>query len=313
MSIPRIDLMQFKQGSANDRIHFVETLGQSLQSFGFFKLTGHGLNKSLVAETYLAHERFFALDEGLKIPYDRAKGGQRGYTPFGREKAKDSQEPDLKEFFHVGQELASNDPYFDVYGHNIWPDEVPEMKALSNQLFAAMEAIASDLLIALAIYFDIDEGVFANMMVNGNHVLRSIHYPPITDHHNTNAIRAAAHEDINLITLLIESKGQGLELLTADGNWLPIDALEGDIVVDSGDMLSRVCNGEVPSTTHRVVNPPGHANVSRYSMPFFVHPFPSCDLTVLDRFVSAEKPAQFPPTTAHAFLTERLKQIGLIS
>ena len=275
-------------------------------------MEGHHLDPQLIQDTYAQFRAFFALDEAIKRKYDRAEGGARGYTPFGREHAKDTPHPDLKEFWHVGQEAQAS-KYRDFYPANLWPDELPELKPLAMRLYRSLEACATLLLQALAEYFELPKEIFASMIVDGNSVLRPIHYPPVTEGQNPNSVRAAAHEDINLITLLVESQGSGLEVLTRNGTWLAVDALEGDIVVDSGDMMSRITNGIVPATTHRVINPDPTQNISRYSMPFFIHPYADCSLAVMERFVSPDRPARTPPITAQEFLDQRLREIGLKS
>lgn len=312
MKISRIDLNDYLKGDDQAKAAFVKTMGDSLLNTGFFILGGHGLDKELIHNVYEDFERFFALPEDVKKKYDTVKGGARGYTPFGREHAKDQSLPDLKEFWHVGQELAETHPYYHEYPANVWPEELPRLQKDAVALFKAFENCASTLLIALAQYFELPDGTFSEMMRDGNHVMRVIHYPPLSKEMPEGAVRAAAHEDINLITLLIESKGQGLEILTQEGDWQAVGALAGDIVVDSGDMLSRCTNGVIPATTHRVVNPPEGKNESRYSMPFFVHPYSRCDLDVMERFVTPDRQAQFPPITAGEFLEQRLREIGLI-
>ena len=310
--VPRIQLCDYTKGTEAERKAFVKALGDGLCHFGFLAVGGHGLEEELVHDNYNLFQDFFALDEPIKKKYDVVAGGQRGYTPFGVEKAKDQKVPDLKEFWHIGQELPEGHEYRSHYPDNVWPDELPQMKPKTLKLFHQLEECARTLLHALADYFELPQKTFSDMMERGNSIFRVIHYPPLSEAMPVGAIRAAAHEDINLITLLTESKGSGLEILTQDNEWLPVHALEGDIIVDSGDMLSRVTNGVVPATTHRVVNPPGDKNEARYSMPFFVHPFASCDLTVMDRFTSEENPAKWSPITANDFLNQRLAEIGLL-
>jgi isopenicillin N synthase-like dioxygenase len=308
-TIPTLDLAQYTAGSIPDRTDFVRTLGEGLVEFGFLNVEGHGIDTSAVRATYALWQRFFQLPEEIKKKY-AGGDGSRGFTPFGVEHAKDQPLPDLKEFWHVGQEPPPGHPLAAEYPPNVWPDEIPELRDPTLRLYKSLEQVAENLLRALAEFFDLPRETFASMMAMGNSVLRIIHYPPVAPELEP-AVRAAAHEDINLITLLCEATDSGLEILTRDGSWLPVETGEGQIVVDAGDMLSRVTNGVVPATTHRVVNTEAARNRERYSMPFFVHPYPSCDLTVLDRFVSAERPSQFPPITAGAFLDQRLREIGL--
>ena len=310
--IPHIDLRDYHSHDAQKRTAFVKTLGDGLKEFGFLTVEGHGIDKKLTEAAYQAFEQFFALDEATKKKYAGIRGGARGYTPFGQEHAKDNPYPDLKEFWHVGQMPPADHPLADIYPANVWPQEVPALRDSVERLYTSLEACAHTLLSALEDYFSLPQGRFSSMMKYGNSILRAIHYPPLPAAPPAGSVRAAAHEDINLITLLSESKGSGLEILTHDGRWLAVDALEGDIVVDSGDMLSRVSNGVIPATTHRVVNPEGTKNTSRYSMPFFVHPYPDCDLSVIESFTNDERPALFPPITAQAFLDQRLREIGLL-
>jgi isopenicillin N synthase-like dioxygenase len=308
-TIPTLDLAQYTAGTVPDRTDFVRTLGEGLVEFGFLNVEGHGIDTSAVRATYELWKQFFRLPEETKKKY-AGGDGSRGFTPFGVEHARDQPLPDLKEFWHVGQEPPPGHPLAAEYPLNVWPAEIPELKDPTLRLYKSLEQVAENLLRALAEHFDLPRETFASMMSMGNSVLRIIHYPPVAPELEP-AVRAAAHEDINLITLLCEATDSGLEILTRDGSWLPVETGEGQIVVDAGDMLSRVTNRVVPATTHRVVNPPSGINSDRFSMPFFVHPYPSCDLTVLDRFVSPDRPPQFPPTTAGEFLDQRLREIGL--
>jgi isopenicillin N synthase-like dioxygenase len=309
-NIPTIDLDDYLTGGATARERMVKTLGDGLVEFGFLNVEGHGIDSDLVRGTYDLWQRFFALPEEVKKRYAGVDDGSRGFTPFGVEHAKDSPLPDLKEFWHVGQEPPAGHPLHGVYPGNVWPAEIPEIRQPTQRLYKTLERVAENLLRALADYFELPRETFASMMQVGNSVLRVIHYPPVSPEHDP-AVRASAHEDINLITLLCEATDSGLEILTREGGWLAVETGEGQIVVDAGDMLSRCTNGVVPATTHRVVNPPSAANRERYSMPFFVHPFPSCDLTVKERFVSTDHPPKFPPITAGEFLDQRLREIGL--
>ena len=312
MTIPRVSLQAFLEGDEADRNDFIQTLGEGLCQTGFVVVGGHNLSPELTKESYRLFKRFFALPADDKIKYQCLRSGNRGYSPFGREKAKDASVADLKEFWHVCQEVPEDHEYHPIYSSNFWPREVPELKATALKMYKQFENCARSLLQAFALYFELPQNTFSNMIETGNSVHRIIHYPPLADDTPAGAIRAAAHEDINLMTLLIESDGAGLEILTHENEWIPVESLEGDIIVDTGDMMKRVTNGVVPATTHRVVNPKDGENRSRYSMPFFVHPYPDCDLRVLDRFISADNPPQWPPITAHQFLTKRLKEIGLI-
>lgn len=311
-AIPTIDLSDFTTGTPAERRRLVETLGHGLREFGFLNVEGHRIDADLIRGTYRLWQDFFELDAEKKGRYSGVEGGARGYTPFGVEHAKGRSTPDLKEFWHVGQEDPPQGADLDLYPPNVWPEEVvPGITEPTIRLYKALESVAETLLVALAEYFDLPPDTFAGMMTHGQSILRVIHYPKVEGEVEPGAVRAAEHEDINLITLLCEATEPGLEILTRDGEWLPVQAAPGQIVVDAGDMLSRCTNEVVPATTHRVINPPDAENRDRYSMPFFVHPRPSVDLTIMDRFVSADNPPKYPPITAGEFLAERLREIGL--
>lgn len=310
-TIPTIDLGHYRSDDAAARAQFVKTLGTGFEEFGFLTVEGHGIDQDLIRAVYRDFETFFALPDEVKAKYSGILGGARGFTPFGVEHAKNSSQPDLKEFFHVGQTLPAGHALEGEYPANVWPDEVPDLERNTLALYRGLESVASSILEATAEYFDLPRDRFAGMMKDGNSILRAIHYPPIGEDAPSGAVRAAAHEDINLITLLCEATESGLELLTNEGEWLPIEALSGQIVVDVGDMLSRTTNQVLPATTHRVINAEGSVSRDRYSIPFFVHPYPAADLTVMDRFISDDRPARFEPITAGEFLEQRLREIGL--
>jgi isopenicillin N synthase-like dioxygenase len=310
LTIPSVDLKDYTDGDAATRARLVETLGGGLREFGFLNVGGHGIPQELIRETYELWQRFFELPEDVKRRYAGVVGGARGFTPFGVEHAKNNPTPDLKEFWHVGQELAAGHPYRQDYPDNVWPSEIPDLQERTLSLYRSLERVARALLQALADHFELPRETFSSMMEDGNSVLRVIHYPPVAPGVDP-AVRAAAHEDINLITLLCEATDSGLEILTRDGEWLAVEAPPGQIVVDAGDMLSRFTNEVVPATTHRVVNPPSAVNRERYSMPFFVHPYSACPLDIQERFVSADRPPKYPPITAGEFLDQRLREIGL--
>jgi len=309
-NIPTVDLNDYTSGDAAARSRLIETLGQGLSEFGFLNVEGHGIDSSLIRGTYDLWKRFFELPDEVKRRYAGVEGGARGYTPFGVEHAKDNPLPDLKEFWHIGQEPPEGHPYRQEYPENVWPAEIPEIRQPTQRLYSSLERVAENLLRALAEYFDMPRETFASMMEVGNSILRVIHYPPVRPD-QAPAVRAAAHEDINLITLLCEATDSGLEILTRQGEWMAVETGPGQIVVDAGDMLSRFTNEVVPAATHRVVNPAENAARDRYSMPFFVHPYSACDLTINERFVSADNPRRYPPITAGQFLEQRLREIGL--
>ena len=309
-NIPTVDLNDYTSGGAAVRSRLIETLGEGLQEFGFLNVEGHGIDSSLIRGTYDLWKRFFELPDEVKRQYAGVVGGARGYTPFGVEHAKDNPLPDLKEFWHVGQEPPEGHPFRNEYPANVWPAEIPEIKEPTLRLYTSLERVAENLLRALAEYFDMPRDAFSSMMNVGNSILRILHYPPVKPEYAP-AVRAAAHEDINLITLLCEATDSGLEILTRDGDWMAVETGPGQIVVDAGDMLSRFTNEVIPATTHRVVNPAENAARDRYSMPFFVHPYSSCDLTIPERFTGPDAPPKYPPITAGQFLEQRLREIGL--
>ncbi len=312
--VPLVDLSHYTHGTEKERERFVAVFGEGLREFGFVSVMNHGVDQELIRRTYADVEAFFALPREEKKRYHVPGGaGQRGYTGFGQEHAKNRTIGDLKEFWHVGRELPEGHSHFPRYGRNLWPTEVPTFRQNTLQLFDALDRAASEMLHALADWFAAPRDTFSSMAKDGNSVLRLIHYPPLGNQFEPGAVRAAEHEDINLITLLCEGTAPGLEILTRDGEWLSVDTLQGQIVVDSGDMLSRVTNNVIPATTHRVVNPPSsEQDKTRYSMPFFVHPYPECVLQPLPSTETPDNPAKYPPITADAFLTQRLREIGLI-
>ena len=310
-SIPVANLEDYAAGGAR-RAAFVKTVGDAMVDIGFFALEGHGVDHDLIARAYAVAEQFFKLPEAAKQAYEIPdQGGQRGYISFGREHAKDSKAPDLKEFWHVGQELEPKHPLAKEYPPNVWPKENGAFRDVFLTLFQQLETCSLKLLEACAIYIDERTDRFSSLAKEGNTILRIIHYPPIPASAHPASIRAAAHEDINLITLLCEATAGGLELLERNGKWRQIQALKGQIVVDAGDMLQNITNGFYKSTTHRVVNP-DNSRERRFSMPFFVHPRSEVDLNPLPSCVARTGGKKaFPQITAGAYLAQRLKEIGL--
>lgn len=308
-----LNLKSYTHGNAAERAKFSNEFAAGLKETGFITLEGHGIDPNLIKNNYALFQEFFSLDEETKRKYVTVVSGQRGYTPFGKEHAKNRSVGDLKEFWHVGQELPVGHPLHgtDDYPLNIWVEELPELRKQALNLYYELERVARNMLEALALHFDLRLNFFTDMINNGNHVLRAIHYPLLEEGMDPNAVRAAQHEDINLITLLCEATSSGLELLTREGEWYPVEASKGQIVVDAGDMLQRVTNGVIPATTHRVVNPKGE-NTSRYSMPYFVHPYSAALLETIPACVTEENPEKFEPITAGDFLYERLVEIGLV-
>ena len=309
-TIPLVNLRQFKQGDKAERQAFVEQLGTAFHNIGFVGVTGHGIPKDLIDDFYAAAQRFFALPVETKRQYEVAgAAGQRGYTSFGKEHAKQSQVADLKEFYQIGQEIKDRSD--SAFVPNPEVSEVPEFMSLGSQLYRSFETAGASLLRAIALYLGLDEKYFDQYIEDGMSILRAIHYPPITQEPES-AIRAEQHEDINLITLLVGASAGGLQLQNTDGEWQEIVPENDEIVINVGDMLQRLTNNYLKSTTHRVVNPPREQwHEPRLSIPFFLHPRPEMRLDVLPSTVTAERPQVYDPITAGEYLDERLREIGL--
>ncbi len=298
---------------ARDPDGFAASFGGSFERFGFAMVADHGIDQALIDRAWQATQQLFALpDEDKRRYHVPGGGGARGYTPFGIEIAKDANENDLKEFWHVGRELPAGHRFSDAMAANIWPHAPGDFKDIFLELFAAFDTAGSKLLSAIARYLDLAPNWFDTAVADGNSVLRLLHYPPVSV--DAPGVRAGAHEDINLITLLLGAEEAGLELLDRDGHWLPVKPPAEAMVVNVGDMLQRLTNHVLPSTTHRVVNPPPERRGRpRYSMPFFLHPAPDFIIETLRGTVSAERPNRYPtPISAHDYLHQRLVQIGLI-
>jgi isopenicillin N synthase-like dioxygenase len=304
--VPELSLRDFTGGDDAARAAFSADLMRGLQDYGFVILKDHGVPMELLGRAYTQAEALFALPEPAKRRY---AAGLRGYTPFGTEHAKDSRHPDLKEFWQIGRD-PSPEVADEHLPPNVWPAEVPGFEATFRALFDALDATGRTLLRALAPRLGLAEDHFDPLVRHGTSILRVLHYPPVADDVAPGYVRSAAHEDINFLTIMVAAKGAGLELLDRDGTWLPVETEPTNLIVDSGDMLQRLTNGVIPATTHRVVNPVG-PNVSRYSMPFFMHPSSSVPLDVLPSCRGAG--AKYPPITAGEFLAERLREIGLAS
>ena len=308
LHIPTLDIRRFD----TDRDAFVAELGAAYREWGFAGIRNHGISQDLIDGAYDVFVRFFALPEDAKKRYHiPGSGGARGYTPFGVETAKGAKHFDLKEFWHVGRE-ARDAKYAEVMPENVWPAEVPEFRERALALYGALDALGSRVLSALALHIGLPEHFFADKTNNGNSILRPIHYPPITADDIPN-VRAGAHADINRITLLVGASAAGLEVKSRHGEWVPFTSDADTIVVNIGDMLQRLTNHVYPSTTHRVVNPPGQqARKPRYSTPFFLHPNPDFLIDVLPGCVTADNPSRYPePITAQGYLEERLREIKL--
>ncbi len=308
--VPELSLRDFTDGTAHERRLFIDALIEGFRYFGFIILKDHAVSRELLQRAYAQSKAFFDLPVEEKRDYARGGDGQRGYTPFGKEHAKTSKVGDLKEFWHVGREFPEGSPLATIYPPNVWPAQPADFRATFIELYEALEGAGFAMLEALAPSLGVADDYFARMATNGNSILRLLHYPPIPKDADPNAVRAAAHEDINLITILVAAEGGGLELLDRNGEWLAIDTDPENLIVDAGDMLARITNDVIPATTHRVVNPNG-PNVSRYSMPFFMHPHSAALLECIPDCKGAG--AKYPPITADAFLKQRLKEIGLAS
>ena len=313
-TIPIVDLTDYTNGSQSTKDSFIDAIGKAYEEFGFVSVKNHGIPDEVVDDYYRKVEAFFALVTDQKLKYEiKELAGQRGYTSFGREHAKGSTAPDLKEFWQMGQIVEDNDPIKNQYPDNVQVNEIDNFNELGVSLYKAFEKTGTIMLRAIANYLQIDENYFDKHVHNGNSILRAIHYPPISSE-PASSIRAEQHEDINLITLLVGASAEGLQLLDKQNEWLPITAPEGCIIVNVGDMLQRLTNNKLSSTTHRVVNPKRELwHTHRYSIPFFMHPRSEMDLTCLESCVSAEQPLAYEPITAGAYLTERLIEIGLLS
>lgn len=313
--VPSLDLSDFDSGDPKRKQKFVESLGQAYQNIGFVAIRNHYLSDALSQRLYQVVKGFFALPDQIKQKYEiPGLAGQRGYIGKGKEHAKGRNTGDLKEFYHIGQTVTDNDPIRSEYPENIWPSELPEMKEIGLEVYRQLEKTGVQMLRAIAIHLGLPENYFDARVRHGNSILRPIHYYPIAnpDEVPSDAVRAAEHGDINLITLLMGASADGLQVLRRDGKWIPITALPDQLVVNVGDMLERLTNKKLKSTIHRVVNPPrALMNTPRYSIPFFMHPRSEMSLAALENCVDTNHPKIWSDITAGAFLEERLKEIGL--
>ena len=291
---------------------FADELGQSFVDYGFAIVRDHGIPQELIERAEQLSKRFFALPEEVKRKYlIPGSGGARGYTAFGVETAKGAQAFDLKEFWHVGRELPAGHKFRDVMADNVWPDEIPGFKETYLALYDAFDEAGLKVLRAIARFLEVEEEYFTDTVRDGNSVMRLLHYPA-QDEPTGNHIRAGAHEDINTITLLLGAEEAGLELKTKDGRWIPVSPKEGELVINIGDMLQRLTNGRLRSTSHRVVNPaPDRASHARYSMPFFLHFRPDFLIEALPGTVPPGEQPKWPPISSHEYLQERLREIKL--
>jgi isopenicillin N synthase-like dioxygenase len=312
MGIPSVDLADWMSGDATRRNKFVAELGAAYENIGFVALKNHLIDEETVDLLYKEVKQFFDLPLEVKKKYeDLSIAGQRGYTSFGKEHAKDSNAGDLKEFWHFGQDVEGDDPIRSEYVDNIVVSELPEFNKVGMKAYKDLEETGRQMLRAIALFLGLDELYFDSKIHNGNSILRPIHYPPITSEPKS-AVRAGQHEDINLITLLIGASAEGLQVLNKKNEWVDVTALPDHIVVNVGDMLQRLTNNRLKSTTHRVINPPREKWGSpRYSIPFFLHPRSEMPLDCLPNCINAGEKARYDPITAGEYLNERLAEIGL--
>ena len=311
-NIPSVDLADFTEGNKETKAAFVKELGKAYEEIGFVAVKNHGLSDALCAELYAQVKGFFTLSKEEKEAYEiEGLSGQRGYVSFGKEHAKNKNEGDLKEFWHFGQTVEDNDPIKEEYPDNVQVNELPKFNAVGREVYQKLEATGREMLRAIALHLNLDENYFDAKIHNGNSILRPIHYPPIT-HEPKDAVRAAEHEDINLITLLMGASADGLQVLNKSGEWISVTALPNQIVVNVGDMLQRLTNNKLKSTTHRVVNPPREKwGTSRYSIPFFLHPRSEVSLNCLPSCISESNPKNFSDITAGEYLEQRIIELGL--
>ena len=312
MSIPVVDLADFLSGDVNIKASFVQQLGKAYEDVGFVAVKNHGVPDALISDLYEYVQQFFSLPLDKKSTYEvPGLAGQRGYTSFGREHAKGSDAPDLKEFFQYGQIVEDKAVVSEEYPDNVAVNEVKDFNETLYAAYRNFEKSGKALLQAIALYLNLDEHYFDNYIHNGNSILRCIHYPPITNEPKS-AIRAEQHEDINLITLLVGASADGLQILTKQNEWVGVTSLPEQIVVNVGDMLQRLTNNRLRSTTHRVVNPARDLwHTSRFSMPFFLHPQSEMSLSSLESCIDAQHPKAYDDVTAGEYLDERLGEIGL--
>ncbi len=299
--------------AAVDTPGFAQAIGAAYERYGFVVIRGHGISTALTTDFLQCYKTFFALPDAVKRRYHvPGGGGARGFTPFGIETAKGAVHHDLKEFWHIGRELPAGHRYARYMPPNLWADEVPRFREVSLAMFDALDALGRRLLRAIARFLQLEANWFEPLVCEGNSVLRVIHYPPLPPT-PTQSVRAGAHEDINVITLLMGAEEPGLEVLTKQGRWLPVNPPPGSLVVNVGDMLQRLTNGVLRSTTHRVVNPAQErAGVARFSLPFFLHFNPDFVIETLPGCIAVDRPNAYPePIMAEDYLQQRLREIRL--
>ena len=310
--IPSVNLSDFLSTDANKKQEFVDKIGHAYENIGFVALKGHFLDYQLIEDLYTEIKNFFDLPNATKEKYEiPGIGGQRGYVSFGKESAKGKKEGDLKEFWHFGQYLDADSVYAKEYPNNVTVEELKKFNEVGKQTYKMLEKTAKYVLRSLALHLHLEETYFDHFIINGNSILRPIHYPPIQTEPK-GAERAAAHGDINLITLLMGAQGKGLQVQNHNGDWIDAMAAPDELMINVGDMLSRHSNNKLKSTIHRVTNPPKELwGTSRYSIPFFLHPISEMKLDVLENCIDENNPKQFEDITAGEFLEQRLKELGL--
>jgi len=310
--VPELNHIDLIKGTNLEKQRFIDDFYNGLVEYGFIILNPYNFSFDLIDKAYDKYKEFFSLPLATKMKYFGDNGGQRGYVPRLVEHAKNSKHPDLKEFWHVGRQIPENSPYIASrhYPENIWPDaEIPNFKQVALDMYNQLDAVATSMFHSLSESLNVEKSYFENMTREGNSILRTIHYPPLKEFTEQDSIRAGAHEDINLITLLVGATDGGLELLDRDGNWLSVPSLPNQIVIDSGDMLSRITNEVIPATTHRVINP-DHSTKERYSMPFFCHPHANAELKCIESCIGSGK--KYEDILAKDFLIQRLIEIGVL-
>lgn len=308
--VPTLSLKSYTEGSKGEQVSFINDLYIGIKDYGFVILKDHDVSQKLLDQGYEMLKAFYSQPTETKMKYAGVHGGQRGYTPFGKEHAKDSPVMDLKEFWHVGHEVSAGHKFSQYYPNNVWPTELPEFKTVFQTLYNSLNDAGRAMLQALTAPLEVDIEYFDRMVDDGNSILRLLHYPPIAADADPRCLRAAPHEDINLITILPSATASGLQLKDRDGSWLDVTANPGELIVDAGDMLARATNDVIPSTTHQVVNTPEATHSSRYSMPFFMHPNPEAILSCIPSCRGAG--AKYADISAHEFLMQRLREIGLL-
>ena len=312
--IPSVDLSEFLSDDKILQDKFVREIGNAYETIGFVAVKNHGISEQMIDKLYGTMKDFFALPESIKLKYNiPGIGGQRGYTPFGQEHAKGKTAGDLKEFWHFGQFVEDNDPIEKEYPSNVFVDEIQDLMETGKEAYRTFENTGRHLLRAIARHLNLEENYFRPHIHNGNSILRPIHYPPIVGDIEPGAVRAGEHEDINLITLLVGASADGLQVLNKNNEWVSVTEIENHIVVNVGDMLQRLTNNKLKSTTHRVINPSTeNLGTSRYSVPFFLHPRSDMPLNCLSSCITETEPKHYEDITAGEYLLERLREIGLV-